>query len=188
MSFGEIFGNLVKTRRGIEGMTQQELAVRAFGDERYKTRISELENGHVAKPRTSTVDALAVALGVDDETITALLNQQTHPLIYDNICDFFWLDGSRSMDFELAFAKSHDKAAFFHDSRLRVKIKRAEYFVEEQTMVFLAEDGRRRPAGLELNDQMAELAPHCNRVLFIHLKEGTHEKLDEVVCPLKVIW
>lgn len=187
MSFGEIFGNLVKTRRGIEGMTQQALAVTAFGDERFKTRISELENGKVAKPQTKTVDALSVALGISDETINALLNQQAHPLIYDNICDFFWLDGSRTMDFELAFAQGHDKAAFFHDSRLKIEIKRGEYFVEEQTMVFLAEDGRRRPAGLELTDAMAELAPYCNRVVFVHLQEGTLEKLSEFVCPLKVI-
>lgn len=187
MSFGEIFGNLVKTRRGIEGMTQQALAVAAFGDESFKTRISELENGKVAKPQPKTVDAIAVALGIDDETINGLLNQQAHPLIYDDICDFFHLDGARSMDFELAFAQGHDKAAFFHDRRMRVELKRAEYFIEEKAMVFLASDGRRRPAGLQLDEQMASLAPQCNRVIFVYLQEGSLKKLDEFVCPLKII-
>ncbi|MGC8202503.1 helix-turn-helix domain-containing protein [Aliiroseovarius sp. PTFE2010] len=187
MSFGQIFGNLVKTRRGIEGLTQQALAVMAFGEESYKTRISELENGRIAKPHPKTVDALAVALNITDETISGLLNQQPHPLIYDNMCDFFGLDGNRSMEFELAFAEGHDKAVLFHDRRLRVDIKRSEYFVEEQALVFLASDGRRRPVGMEIDPKMASLASQCRRVVLIHLSEGKHEKLSEVEYPLKIV-
>lgn len=188
MTFGELFGKLIKTRRGIEGLTQQKLAVTAFGDESFKTRISELENGRVAHPLPKTVDALAVALNIDESTIVALLNQEPHPLIYDNICDFFFLAGNRSMDFELAFADGHDKAVFLHDRQIRVEIRRAEYFVEEKTMVFLASDGRRRPAGLELCEKMAELASRCNRVIFIHHCDRTGKMLHEFVCPLKIIY
>ncbi len=63
-SFGTRFGALVKQRRGVEGLTQQELAVLAFHEESSKARISELENGRVPNPRQRTVDALVVALNL----------------------------------------------------------------------------------------------------------------------------
>ena len=186
MSFGEIFGNLVKTRRGIEGMTQQALAVAAFGDESYKTRISELENGKVAKPHPKTVDAIAVALGISDETINGLLNQQAHPLIYDNICDFFHLDGERTMDFEVA-ANDKGKAVFFHDRRIRSDVKRAELFVEESTLVILDKDGRRRPFGCELPPALATSLKKCNEMLFIRVDPITKNNVQGESCPLKII-
>ena len=60
MSFGETFGKLVKRKRGVEGLTQQRLAEIAFDDAGQKTRISELENGHITQPQAKTVDALVV--------------------------------------------------------------------------------------------------------------------------------
>lgn len=69
MSFGVEFGALIRERRGIEGMTQQELAVKAFGEEARKSRISELENGRVENPHQKTVDALVLALNISDDEI-----------------------------------------------------------------------------------------------------------------------
>ena len=63
-SFGVKFGRLILVKRGEEGLTQQALAVAAFGDESKKARISELENGHVARPQQKIVDALTVALNL----------------------------------------------------------------------------------------------------------------------------
>ncbi len=72
MSFGEAFGRLIRKKRGIEGLTQQELAVTAFGDENYKSRISELENGRVSNPQAKTIDALIVALYISEDEISQI--------------------------------------------------------------------------------------------------------------------
>ncbi len=68
-SFGARFGALMLARRGVEGLTQQQLAVRAFGEEGRVNRISELENGKVAKPQQKTVDALVVALAITEQDL-----------------------------------------------------------------------------------------------------------------------
>lgn len=68
-SYGERFGRLVRVRRGIEGLTQEALAIRAFGDAERKSRISELENGRINNPQQRTIDALAVALGITPEEL-----------------------------------------------------------------------------------------------------------------------
>ena len=64
---GRKFGSLVKRRRGVESLTQQQLAVLAFGDEGRKARISELENGRVPNPQSKTVDALLVSLNFSEK-------------------------------------------------------------------------------------------------------------------------
>ena len=71
-SFGFQFGLLVKSRRGQEGLTQQQLAVQAFGDERYKSRISDLEKGKIDNPQQKTIDLLKVALDISDELISGI--------------------------------------------------------------------------------------------------------------------
>lgn len=71
-SFGFQFGLLVKSRRGQEGLTQQQLAVQAFGDERYKARISDLEKGKIDNPQQKTIDLLKVALSISDELISGI--------------------------------------------------------------------------------------------------------------------
>jgi transcriptional regulator with XRE-family HTH domain len=63
-AFGESFGRLVREKRGIEGLSQEELAERA---EMAKARISDLENGKVNNPQARTVDALCVALNISRE-------------------------------------------------------------------------------------------------------------------------
>ncbi|MGB0853732.1 MAG: helix-turn-helix domain-containing protein [Pikeienuella sp.] len=70
-SFGIRFGALVRERRGVEGMTQQALAIAAFGDPMRKSRISDLEKGKIANPQQGTVDALAVALNLTADDIAA---------------------------------------------------------------------------------------------------------------------
>lgn len=59
-------------RRREENFTQQELAVRAFGDESKKARISELENGKVKKPSAEIISGLAIALNISHEEISIL--------------------------------------------------------------------------------------------------------------------
>lgn len=75
--FGGRFGRLVRTLRGAEGMTQEALAVAAFGDPARKSDISLLENGKIKNPRQKTVDALVVALDIDPEDVMSLMEPST---------------------------------------------------------------------------------------------------------------
>jgi len=63
-NFGVLFGRLVREKRGIEGLSQDQLAGKS---DLTKARISELENGKISNPHTKTVDALCVALGITRE-------------------------------------------------------------------------------------------------------------------------
>ena len=76
-SFGVCFGRLVKHKRGVEGLTQQQLAVRAFGKESQKNRISELERGDVDNPHQKTVDLLVIAQRISDDELAACRNPDT---------------------------------------------------------------------------------------------------------------
>ncbi len=60
-SFGALFGRLVREKRGIEGLSQDELSART---ELTKARISDIETGKIANPQAKTVDALCVALNI----------------------------------------------------------------------------------------------------------------------------
>jgi transcriptional regulator with XRE-family HTH domain len=68
-TFGEAFGDLIRQKRGQEGLTQRELAIRAFDDESKVRRIIELENGAVRRPQTKTVDALVVYFAITGEEL-----------------------------------------------------------------------------------------------------------------------
>ena len=68
-TFGQAFGELIRTRRGQEGLTQKDLAIRAFDDESKVRRINDLETGAVNRPHAKTVDALVVALNIREEEL-----------------------------------------------------------------------------------------------------------------------
>jgi transcriptional regulator with XRE-family HTH domain len=60
-SFGVQFGRLIRDKRGIEGLSQDDLAGKAGLT---KARISDLENGKINNPQAKTIDALCVALNI----------------------------------------------------------------------------------------------------------------------------
>lgn len=186
MAFGQAFGQLIRSKRGIEGLTQQALAVAAFGDERFKTRISELENGKVGKPQTKTIDALVVALNISDDELNKVLNLEPHPRVIDNLCDFFDEDGTGFVDIEVA-ANAAGKAVLFHNRWLKVEVKRAEYFLEEAMFVCLEEGGRRRPAGLPLSPEVTGYLKNCSEILFVHVEDGTQNTTAGKTYPLKIV-
>jgi hypothetical protein len=68
-TFGKALGELVRAKRGQEGLTQKELAIRAFDDESKVRRINDLETGAVNRPHAKTVDALVVALDIREEEL-----------------------------------------------------------------------------------------------------------------------
>lgn len=69
MSFGVRFGALVRERRGVEGLSLADLAVRAFDDAGRRGDISRIENGRIPNPQVKTVDALTVALNILPEEV-----------------------------------------------------------------------------------------------------------------------
>lgn len=69
--FGACFGALTRAKRGERGLTQQALARAAFGDAARMSRISELETGKIRRPHQRTVAAIARALSLTAEEVTA---------------------------------------------------------------------------------------------------------------------
>ena len=78
-SYGSLLGKMIRAHREQSGMSQQELAVQAFGKESAKARISELENGRVANPAAWIVGGIAQALGISAVKITSLRNESLSP-------------------------------------------------------------------------------------------------------------
>lgn len=69
--FAVAFGRLVKFKRGIEGLTLEKLAIRAFQNEDKKSRISEIENAKSRNLQIKTIDALTVALNIAADELAA---------------------------------------------------------------------------------------------------------------------
>jgi transcriptional regulator with XRE-family HTH domain len=68
-TFGQAFGELIREKRGEEGLTQKELAIRAFDDESKARRIIDLENGVVKRPHAKTVDPLVVYFNISKDEL-----------------------------------------------------------------------------------------------------------------------
>ncbi|KCZ89735.1 helix-turn-helix domain-containing protein [Hyphomonas jannaschiana] len=187
MSFGEAFGRLIKQKRGVEGLTQQALAVLAFGDEAYKTRISELENGRVLNPQAKTIDALAVALNIAEDEINQLSAQRHDPYIVDTLADYF--DLTKRADAELELHTMMDGAvALSYNCPLKVRIVRFEYFVDMCSLVMLTENNSRRPVGDKVPGHILR---HLNKVKSIRVIRWEHGPqpmaLEHTEYPLKRI-
>lgn len=186
MSFGEAFGNLIKKKRGVEGLTQQALAVAAFGDERYKTRISELENGKVSRPQSKTIDALVLALNITDGELTDLLNQESHLKYVDNLTDFF--DASRTGKLHAEIAIRNDGTVLFlHDCPLKCRIKRLEFFVDESTLVWVTDLERRRHFGMALHSSVTKHLVNRDEVEFYLIRTSLEDAEKTGTYPLKII-
>lgn len=71
MTFGQMFGALVREKRGQEGLTQRELAIQAFDDESKVRRIIEIEKGMIRRPQPKTIDPIVVCLHISREEMLA---------------------------------------------------------------------------------------------------------------------
>lgn len=78
--FGASFGTLVRAKRGELGMTQQALAVAAFGDGARMSRISELETGKVSRPHQRTIALISRALSLTGSEVSACRATQQEPV------------------------------------------------------------------------------------------------------------
>lgn len=187
MGFGEAFGRLIKAKRGVEGMTQQDLALKAFGDESYKTRISELENGKVPNPQAKTIDALVVALGISDEELRQLNTDeaaQRHDLT-DTLGDYFNLPGQGSVKVWIDVTMD-GAVALGHDRPWKIEIKRFEFFAEEGSLVLLTVDGSRRPFGASLPKRIMDHLLNVDHIRVVLWERGDQPTaLEHRQFPLK---
>ncbi len=188
MSFGERFGKLVRAKRAIEGLTQEDLAALVYDNEASKTRVSELENGKAKKPQAKTIDAYVVALNISMEELDNILSDAPHPKYVGNLVDFFDMGGKDSVDIEVA-TNTTGKAVMFHNRHLGVRIKRVEYFVEEAMYILVQEGGvHRRPAGLPLNPSVSDNLTRCSEITFVYLDDETRDTIEGQKYDLKIIY
>jgi tetratricopeptide (TPR) repeat protein len=68
-TFGQAFGALIREKRGQEGLTQRQLAIKAFDDESKLRRIIDLENGLVSRPQIKTIDPLIAYFNITRDEI-----------------------------------------------------------------------------------------------------------------------
>ena len=187
MSFGEAFGKLVKKLRGVEGLTQEELALKAFGDGSYKTRISELENGRTSNPQSKTIDALAVALNISKEEMDDVRHFGSHPKFIDNLIDFFEPPSGSSLYIEVA-ANKEGNVFLFHGGELKVELKRAEFFCEENELVLLSMEGRRRRCGMRLVEIITEQIKKGFGVTLVKVDSKEKNDFEEgATLPIKIV-
>lgn len=140
ITFGARFGALIKQRRGVEGLTQEALAVRAFGDEASKSRISELENGRVANPHQRNVDALVVALGLTESDV-ASCHRPRVPLLPSRFAESIGLTQELvdALSWSFGFAKPK---ATSHEYQEFLKYKAQELRSLQSRIGLLGEDPR----------------------------------------------
>jgi transcriptional regulator with XRE-family HTH domain len=120
VSFGVLFGRLVREKRGIEGLSQDGLAQES---DLTKARISEIETGKIANPQTRTVDRLCVALNISrEERAACYANTASHlpPRLLENLARHFGHNNPDALEEELeTFLKA--KAAEFREMRGRLE-------------------------------------------------------------------
>jgi transcriptional regulator with XRE-family HTH domain len=118
-SFGVLFGRLIRDKRGIEGLSQDDLAGKSGLS---KARISEIENGKIKSPQARTVDALCVALNISrDERneCRAINGPRLPPRLLENLALRFGHGNPDASEDELeAFLK--EKAAEFREMQIRL--------------------------------------------------------------------
>jgi len=119
-TFGVLFGRLVREKRGIEGLSQDDLAEISSLT---KARISELETGKIANPQTKTVDALCVALNITREERAACHAAPASglpPRLLDKLARQFGADMPEATEEELE-AFLMEKAHEFREMRERLQ-------------------------------------------------------------------
>src|ERR1700722_14651538 len=119
-SFGGLFGRLVRDKRGIEGLSQDDLAGKS---DLTKARISEIETGKINNPQAKTVDALCIALNVSREERDAcrvITGPRLPPRLLENLALRFGHGNPDALEDELeTFLK--EKAVEFREMQERLR-------------------------------------------------------------------
>ena len=78
MDFGQKFGQLVRTYREQQGLSLSQLALLLWDDEARRSRVSEIENGKVSKPRASTIHLFMEKLNIPRHEIEKIRDPGTN--------------------------------------------------------------------------------------------------------------
>jgi transcriptional regulator with XRE-family HTH domain len=118
-SFGALFGRLIRDKRGIEGLSQDDLAGKTGLT---KARISDIETGKINNPQARTIDALCVALNISREERDAcrvITGPRLPPRLLENLAlRFGHINPDASEDELEAFLK--EKAVEFRELQERL--------------------------------------------------------------------
>jgi transcriptional regulator with XRE-family HTH domain len=117
--FGVLFGRLVRAKRGIEGLSQDDLATKT---ELTKARISGIETGKTPNPQAKTVDALCVALNISREERAACYASTAPslpPHLLENVALRFGHNNPNAREEDLGVFLA-DKAKEFREMRERL--------------------------------------------------------------------
>lgn len=133
-SFGVLFGRLIRDKRGIEGLSQDDLAAKSGLT---KARISEIETGKITNPQVRTVDALCIALNIlreERDACRVMNGPRLPPRLLENLALRFGHSNPDVSEDELvAFLK--EKALEFRELQQHLAQMNA---VEGRIAVFLA--------------------------------------------------
>lgn len=118
-SFGVRLGRLVRDRRGVEDLSQDDLAARSGLT---KARISDLETGKINNPQARTVDLICVALNIsreDREACRVSTGPRLPPRLLENLALRFGFTNPEASEDELeSFLK--EKATEFRELQERL--------------------------------------------------------------------
>jgi transcriptional regulator with XRE-family HTH domain len=118
-SFGVLLGRLVRDKRGIESLSQDDLSGKTGLT---KARISEIETGKINNPQARTIDALCVALNIsrqEREACRVLTGPRLPPRLLENLALRFGHSNPDASEDELeAFLK--EKAVEFREFQERL--------------------------------------------------------------------
>ncbi|MEO0363285.1 MAG: helix-turn-helix transcriptional regulator, partial [Pseudomonadota bacterium] len=158
MSFGAALGRLVKSRREAAKLTERRLAAKAFGSFDKASVIEDLEAGRIPRPPSSVVSALADALTIRWDEISACRNSASAggPGGPKQLMDII----GRSFDAARPHAGATEKRAY-------LALKLNEYKTIRANLVAMARRG----------DKLRILAESLRR----HLEEGDVEAAEAML-------
>ncbi|MEO1275761.1 MAG: helix-turn-helix transcriptional regulator, partial [Pseudomonadota bacterium] len=180
-SFGARFGVLIKTKRGEDRLTQQQVAEQAFEEgQGSKTAISDLERGKIAEPHQKTVDALVAFFDISAEELAACRETPVAsvPELPSEFLEALGL--SEALLFQLA-------AQFGHDNP-RAGAAAYKAFLEQKAEEFRALEARLASLS-EMEEEAAARERLDNQLKAARaaIADGAFEEADEILAAAEEV-
>ena len=106
--FTNKFGQLVRDKRRNLGWTQEQLALKIWNDSTRKSKVSQIENGHVSNPQEKTVAYFCDALSIgDDELLKCRVAPRDSEAVLEHVQDIEisgWIEATSDNLIELMSA------------------------------------------------------------------------------------
>lgn len=116
-TFGARFGALVKTKRGLNGWSQERLAREIWTDAARKSHVSKLERGGIPNPQANTIDEYANALNISGAEVDVCRTPPALPVVEDGTEGLPLILENLALRFgiENPDASTDEKAAYLRD-------------------------------------------------------------------------